>query len=238
MSFASFAQPPKTDSIKYRCIYIQGDLLYPALSALNRAFFYSGTYYHDYNFTLGYVFKKSIIKDFKKSIELSFYYTNNLSEWNVGTNNYNFGKSILWYITPQYKILFNKKMYNKGFYTAAGAGFCTIKNPYYNSNTIHDKSNAWNVMVSVGYRLPIKRFYFDFKLGAGSYFAYKTIFYQTYSGSLTSQEYYDNLRKSNLEPSLKKVEFNNSTIVYKYNYLGLMKAAFIPNLGINIGFTL
>ena len=57
-------------------------------------------------------------------------------------------------------------------------------------------------------------------------------------GNLSPEEYYDNLQKYNPDPSLKKVEFNNSTIVYKYKYLGLMKAAFIPNLGINIGFTL
>lgn len=131
--------------------------------------------------------------------------------------------------------MFNKKQYNKGFYSSIGIGGGVHR--FIVKEQLQEKSTAWDALGSIGYIIAIKRFYIDFKLGGGSYFVYKTIYFNKYTGNLSEQEYLEHFQKFNLEPTLRKVEFlNKNTITHKYKYLGIGNAIFIPNFGVHFGF--
>jgi len=79
-------------------------------------------------------------------------------------------------------------------------------------------------------------FFLDFRLGAGSYFSYKTTGYNRILPTISSQEYYENIKKINPDSSIKSVEYRDEkTIVFKYKYFGIMNSTVFPNFGIHIG---
>jgi hypothetical protein len=236
LNLKAYSQNTNPDSInvsKNKNFYFQTEFLLSGYCLISNSIFESQSIY--YNASVGYLITKNMNKKIKKSIQI-----------NVNSYQEKFGKSssgnefyvkyVDFFITPEMKFLFNKKYFDKGFYSTIGLG--GGEHNWYESGRLKEKAPAWDVLFSIDYTIPIKRFYFDFKLGAGSYFAYKTIKYETLPSNynISSQEYYDNLQKYNPNPSLKKVEITNSTIVYKYKYLGLMQGSFIPNCGINFGF--
>ncbi len=238
-SISSYSQSSKFDSIQKnnnsnRTFYFQADLLLPVYSLVSNSVFERQSYL--YNLTVGKRILVTQTKKIKKSIQLTIY--------NYTESNYTYGFNVWsgkvktkkndFFVTPEIKFLFNKEKFNNGFYIATGIGAGRYN--YYENDTLKERKNAWDLLASVGYVLSIKRFYIDFKFGAGSYFSYKITDYNRTLSSYTAQEYYENIKKNNLDPSLKSVEYlNSSTIVYRYKYLGLMKTTFFPNFGIHIG---
>lgn len=234
LSLKSVCQDLNHDSLKCSKFYFQGDVLFPASSLVDRVFF-SQHFFHAYNFTAGYMLNKSLDRNFKKSIELNFSYNDVFTGQSEEVFNYDFEKRALWSISPQYRILFNKKNWNKGFFGTIGVGMGQIKN-YSKGNLVYEKGNTWNLLGSLGYRLPFKHFFCDFILGSGGYFTFSKYYYHQSASNMTSTEYYEYIQKYFPDSSLKDVKFiNSSTIQYKYKYGGLMKGDLIPNLGINFG---
>jgi hypothetical protein len=222
----------KDSSIRIKRKFIQADLLLPGYANISNTFFARKSQILNASFC--YLINHT--SRIKKFIQLNVYL---YDEKNTDISKISFGKvntrknSV--FITPEVKILFNKKTFNKGFYFTFGIGGGVHK--YFENSKIITNDNAWNSTFSIGYLLAIKNLYFDFKIGAGSYFTYKSYHNFEYTGTLTSKEYLDIINKS--EPNLNVSDINiinSSTVIYSYKYAGIMNPVFIPNFGIHIGY--
>jgi hypothetical protein len=229
----SFSDSVKSN-VKIRKFYIQTDIASPIFALITNKYWERQSQL--FNSSVGFLLQNSISKKVKKSIQISVYSYSETKLLRLGFQCTQSRKYTDYFITPELKFLFNKKQYNKGFYSTLGIGGGVRK--FLVNKQLQEKSTAWDALGSIGYIIRIKRFYVDFKLGGGGYFVYKTIYFNKYTGNLSEQEYLENFQKFNLEPTLRKVEFlNENTITYKYKYLGIGNAIFIPNFGVHFGFT-
>jgi len=150
------------DSVKsYRYLdnksYIQSDFLLPAYTLVSNYFFKRQSYI--YNITIG----NRILIDYgkrSKSLQITFYnYTEQI--YTYGVNVFAGIKNIKrneFFITPEIKFFFSKKYYNQGCYISSGVGAGRYK--YYEDKILTGKSNAWNVLASIGYLTMISKHFF------------------------------------------------------------------------------
>ena len=204
---------------------------------------------HNYTFTAGYFFQGK--KKLKKAVQLNvLYFTEPGLLWDSDTYYYDQTSIKFFNISPEIKLLFNKNNVNKGFSLTGGIGYTQIKsygtsfydtcfynNTCNNDTELYEKKHGWNAMLTGGYKLPVKRFYFEFLLGGGTYFVFKRYYYNRYIDK-TGEEFYAHEQKYNPDPALKSIEVvNSTTLLYKYKYLGTAVPVFFPRIGINLGFT-
>jgi hypothetical protein len=237
----SYSQHSSVDTLKSlnasKRFYIQTDIFSPVFALVTNR--YWDRQASLYNVCVGYMFENSINKKVKKSVQLTFFsysetiYSN--SFYNYPTKDI-FIKRTDFFITPEFKFLYNKKRVNKGFYMSLGIGG-GVHN-HYEDHSLLVKQYAWNGLGAIGYLIPIKRFYIDIKLGYGSYFSFRKDFYNVNFYGSSPQEYVDDANKYNINTNVKKIELTKGTIVsYRYKYLGISAPSEIPDLGIHLGFT-
>ena len=231
LNLESYSKSLDSDSLNigaYRKLfYIQADFALPIFALITNQYWERQSVI--YNVSTGWLLKRSLPKRIKKSIQINVFSYIEKNVFTLTSNSKIGVRDFDIFISPEIKFLFNKKFSDKGMYATTGIGLGTHK--HYENNKLSEQEHAWDLIFSLGYNLPIKRFYLDFKIGAGSFFSYKTIYHVNSSG----YTYYE--RPDPTDPSVKKVEYiDSSTTAYSFKHLGLRNASFIPNFGIQLGF--
>lgn len=254
ISLSSYSQNVNKDSLNRKKVYIQLDL--PGLLWLDDGptnfqgtSKYTVTYRPSINFTAGYSFKKDIAKKIKKSVQLNvLYYTHNelieaFSQTNEISSYYSrmysssIDRSTYLSISPELKLLVNKKTYKYGFYGTIGAGYSQQK-IYGENNELFANKTGWNLLGSAGYLITTrKKIYFDFNWGLTSFFVCKSINLKVYqTDNLTEDGYYNFIQYNYPVDGLTSVTFiDSNTVQYNYKTAGLSSYKLIPRMGVAIG---
>lgn len=244
ISLSSYSQTLNSDSLKYKKIYVQLDLPgllsveYKSNFQIPSKYFYA--YTPNINATAGYSFKGDIAKKIKKSVQLNvLYYTSiHLIDEFLKNKEYSFINDHSTYlsISPELKLLFNKKTDKRGLYGTIGVGYSQQK-VFASDDVLYENKTGWNLLGSAGYLITTKKkFYFDFNFGVNSFFVCKSVNLKFNHNILTEEEYYDFIQKNFPEPGLTSITFiDSNTVQYNYKTAGLSSYQLIPRLGIAIG---